>query len=1066
MAEVRDRFTVVKAEDNAFDDNTNADGKKGILQDSDDGEVPEKESTPLTDGMALYEEDIVTKGKMSTLLKRSPTKVSFCEQVEEVDDTTSKKKLGTLFGVYLPTIQNIFGVLIFIRVTWIVGMAGTIEGFLIIFLCCCTTTLTSISMSAIATNGIVPAGGSYFMISRALGPEFGGAVGILFYLGFTVAGSMYVIGAIEILVTFIAPQISLFGDVTILSNALNNYRVFGTVLLFLLFIICFLGVQFVAKFGPFSLFCVVFSIICIYIGIFVASPENSVKICYLGERLLTLASVSVDGVMMCTKNETGPIFNNYCSLNETNETVCDPYFLENNVTLRAGMPGLASGNFFKNIPNRYTEKDNLIGMSEPGNRERGEIIADLTSTFTVLLAIYFPSVTGIMTGSNMSGDLRDAQKSIPSGTLAAVLSTSAVYLSCVLFFAAGIEGDLLRDKLGESLGGGLVIAYTAWPTKWMVLVGSFLSTIGAGLQSINGAPRLLYAIANDNIIPSLRVFGRTRRGEPFLALLLTVGIAEAGVLVGNLDYVTPVITMFFLMCYLFVNLACALQTLLRSPSWRPRYRFYHWTLSLIGVGLCTTLMIISSWYYALVAFAMAGGIYKYIEYKGAEKEWGDGIRGMAMSLARYSLLKVQQTPPHTKNWRPQIILLCKLDEKLNPKYERMAHFANQLKAGKGLTLLSSVLEGIFEDRRDDARKVKENLQRLIDRSGVKGFKDVVVAKDRASGCSHLVQTAGLGGLKPNTVMLGWPYSWKHGQNDKRFKPFVDTVQCILAADMALLVAKGAKNFPLSSEKVKGTIDVWWIVQDGGLLVLLPYLLRQHKTWKNCKLRLFSVAQMHDNNIQMKKDLKSFMYKLRIEADVEVVDMNDNDISPDTYERTLQMEQRIEMMEKMKSETADTPKPVVESKRKDSKQETKIDLENQTNGDVKDTEEISQFNQFTFTPSSLGKPHTVEEIAENVNKNIAGNIPDIYGKQNSSFSSIEPDENNLKRMHTAVKLNELIQKNSKGAQLVIVNLPPPPKVSDGDNRGLQYMEFLEVLTEGIDRVLMVKGSGNEVITIYS
>jgi len=57
---------------------------------------------------------------------------------------------------------------------------------------------TSMSMSAIATNGVVAGGGSYFMISRALGPEFGGAVGILFYLGTTVAASMYIIGAVEI----------------------------------------------------------------------------------------------------------------------------------------------------------------------------------------------------------------------------------------------------------------------------------------------------------------------------------------------------------------------------------------------------------------------------------------------------------------------------------------------------------------------------------------------------------------------------------------------------------------------------------------------------------------------------------------------------------------------------------------------------------------------------------------------------------------------------------------------------------------------------------------------------
>ena len=61
---------------------------------------------------------------------------------------------------------------------------------------------------------------------------------------------------------------------------------------------------------------------------------------------------------------------------------------------------------------------------------------------------------------------------------------------------------------------------------------------------------------------------------------------------------------------------------------------------------------------------------------------------------------------------------------------------------------------------------------------------------------------------------------------------------------------------------QGFIDIWWIVHDGGLLMLLPFLLKQHRTWKKCRMRIFTVAQAEDNSIQMKKDLKQFLYQLR------------------------------------------------------------------------------------------------------------------------------------------------------------------------------------------------------------
>ena len=70
----------------------------------------------------------------------------------------------------------------------------------------------------------------------------------------------------------------------------------------------------------------------------------------------------------------------------------------------------------------------------------------------------------------------------------------------------------------------------------------------------------------------------------------------------------------------------------------------------------------------------------------------------------------------------------------------------------------------------------------------------------------------------------------------------------------------------------GYLDVWWVVHDGGMLMLLPFLLRQHKTWRNTRLRLFTVAQMEDNSLKMKEDLKTFLYHLRIEAEVFVIEM--------------------------------------------------------------------------------------------------------------------------------------------------------------------------------------------------
>uniref|UniRef100_A0A671Q1Q7 Solute carrier family 12 member 7-like n=1 Tax=Sinocyclocheilus anshuiensis TaxID=1608454 RepID=A0A671Q1Q7_9TELE len=976
-------------------------------------------------------------------------------------------QMGTFIGVYLPCLQNILGVILFLRMTWIVGTAGILEAFIIVTMCCSCTMLTAISMSAIATNGVVPAGGSYYMISRSLGPEFGGAVGLCFYLGTTFAGAMYILGTIEILLTYIVPSAAIFkAEKAEEADALlNNMRVYGTCCLTLMALVVFVGVKYVNKLALVFLACVVLSILAI--------SKN--EVCLLGNRTLQnhgfdkcMKTEIIDNVTMTTK-----LWSLFCKGPELNAS-CSEYFSLNNVTEIQGIPGLTSGVISENLWGSYGPAGMLVEKAIPSvpasdasqDKHMPYVVNDITAFFTLLVGIYFPSVTGIMAGSNRSGDLRDAQRSIPIGTILAIATTTIIYLSCVVVFGACIEGVVLRDKFGDSVKGNLVIGTLSWPSPWVIVIGSFFSCCGAGLQSLTGAPRLLQAIARDGIVPFLQVFGHGKaNGEPTWALLLTAVICECGILIASLDAVAPILSMFFLMCYLFVNLACALQTLLRTPNWRPRFKYYHWTLSFLGMSLCLALMFISSWYYALVAMLIAGCIYKYIEYRGAEKEWGDGIRGLSLNAARYALIRLEEAPPHTKNWRPQLLVLLNLDSELSVKHPRLLSFTTQLKAGKGLTVVGSVLEGTYLTRESDGKRAEQSIKSAMASEKTKGFCHVVVSSNLRDGFSHLIQSAGLGGMKHNSVLMAWPASWRQSNDPQSWKNFIETVRETTAAHQALLVAKNVDSFPHQERLAEGTIDVWWIVHDGGLLMLLPFLLQQHKVWRKCKMRIFTVAQLDDNSIQMKKDLQMFLYHLRLNAEVEVVEMHDSDISAFTYEKTLVMEQRSQMLKQMQLSRTEREREVM-------LHDTRSVYEGICSDHIFINAYLAQLihdrntashaalsDKTDATPERVHMTWTKDKFCTERNRNREPNasvaVRDLF--------NMKPNQSNVRCMHTAVKLNEVVVNKSQGAHLVLLNMPGPPKSRGGDEN---YMEFLEVLMEGLNRVLLVRGGGREVITIYS
>jgi potassium/chloride transporter 4/5/6 len=361
----------------------------------------------------------------------------------------------------------------------------------------------------------------------------------------------------------------------------------------------------------------------------------------------------------------------------------------------------------------------------------------------------------------------------------------------------------------------------------------------------------------------------------------------------------------------------------------------------------------------------------------------------------------------------------------------------------------------------------------MDEDRVKGFVDVLVSPDVSLGMNHLIQTTGLGGLKPNSAMIGWPSGWRQKADEKTF---IRAIRCVAAAKMALLVPKGIHFFPDSMDRVSGNIDIWWIVHDGGLLMLLPFLLKQHRTWKYCKMRIFTVAQIEDNSIQMKKDLKAFLYALRIDADVEVVEMLNSDISAYTYERTLLMEQRNQMLKELnltKKRRRSMVETLVENHSFDEKSPL-VDngvagntiQEEGENGNEEGTK--AKKGQVRFASGQGSDEEDEEGGGEEEAEEVAAApaaAQEAPSEPIKKLLDIKPDQDNVRRMHTAVKLNEVIVTKSHDAKLVIINLPSPPRSNQPESEA-NYMEFLEVLTEGLDRVLMVRGGGREVITIYS
>ncbi|KAF4801489.1 solute carrier family 12 member 7-like protein [Turdus rufiventris] len=229
------------------------------------------------------------------------------------------------------------------------------------------------------------------------------------------------------------------------------------------------------------------------------------------------------------------------------------------------------------------------------------------------------------------------------------------------------------------------------------------------------------------------------------------------------------------------------------------------------------------------------------------------------------------------------------------------------------------------------------------------------------------------------------------------------------------------------------------------------------------MRIFTVAQMDDNSIQMKKDLQMFLYHLRLNAQVEVVEMFENDISAFTYEKTLMMEQRSQMLKQMQLSKNEREREI-QSITDESRGSISRESYSSPLSIVQDAQALMTSDYQEEEAQLIHDKNTASRSAPAAEASVAAAVPEkvhmtwtkekfVAEKHKNKDSNVsgfkdifnmKPNQSNVRRMHTAVKLNGVVLNKSQDAQLVLLNMPGPPKNRKGDENCNESMRSIRNL----------------------
>uniref|UniRef100_A0AAQ4P4V3 Solute carrier family 12 member 3 n=1 Tax=Gasterosteus aculeatus aculeatus TaxID=481459 RepID=A0AAQ4P4V3_GASAC len=732
------------------------------------------------------------------------------DEEEQKEPPSEPTRFGWIHGVMIRCMLNIWGVILYLRLPWITAQAGIGLTWVIILLSSCITGITGLSTSAIATNGKVKKGGTYFLISRSLGPELGGSIGLIFAFANAVAVAMHTVGFAETVTEL------MYEHGAVMVDRINDIRIIGIIT-----VTCLLGIS--------------------------------------------LAGMSWESKVPISPSTADIFATNF-------------------------VPGWRGpdGSFFGMFSIFFPSATGILAGANISGDLKNPAVAIPKGT---LMAIFWTTISYLIISATIGACVVRDASGLLNDTLLSNSNCGDISCQYGWDFTEPFRSKPCTFRF-QSIG--LVSAFAP-----LITAGIFGATLSSALACLVSAPKVFECLCKDKLYPFIGIFGKGygKNEEPLRGYLLTYVIAACFILIAELNTIAPIISNFFLCSYALINFSCFHASITNSPGWRPSFKFYSKWLSLLGAVICVVLMFLLTWWAALIAFGVVFLLLGYTVYKKPEVNWGSSVQASSYNRALSQCAGLNHVEDHVKNYRPQCLVLtgppssrpalvdliscltkdlslmiCGNVVTASPKASSERHVtwlnkrkvrsfyrgvvaaelrtgANMLLQGAGLGRIKPnvLLMGFKTNFSSDTPQAAHDYISILHDAFDLRYGVCLLRMKEGLDVSQSPQSHGerrISAAKMNLLLFSFLLiTEKKINTQSKFLFSFQRLKDTGTVHLVHLLLKRYTEQPQRStgfQKAQGkkTIDVYWLSDDGGLTLLLPYLLSRRKRWARCKVRVF------------------------------------------------------------------------------------------------------------------------------------------------------------------------------------------------------------------------------------